>query len=188
MPSQNQTVSSDPLSSWQIRHRGKIYHALLNSKIAYYGDHVELSDGKSDFASTIGVGGVPGTKFTIIETREMEEGSKLLTPENKILWTKYFKAYKKEKPSEGVYLNLYDIAYDKPEMHVIKKDEILYYGIFTQNNFRGELRLKGLSPNTNYKIVDYINGDTLANSVTNKANRINVEFKNHLLIKAEPTK
>lgn len=186
MQAQNQTVSSDPLSSWQVRHRGKVYRALLNSKIAYYGDHVELSDGKNDFASTIGVGGVPGTKFTLVETRKMEEGSKLLTPENKKLWKKYFTVYEKEKPSEGHYLNLYDIAYDTPEMHVLQKGSVLYYGIFTKGNFKGKITLKGLSPNVKYQVIDYVEGKVLYSNISSENNGIDIEIDNSLLLKAVP--
>src|SRR5690606_31250049 len=50
MASMNQAVASDPMSSWQIRLKGKTYKALM-PHIAYYGDHVELSDNKDDFAS-----------------------------------------------------------------------------------------------------------------------------------------
>lgn len=34
------------------------------SRLAYYGDHVELTDGGDDFASQIGIGAVIGSKFT----------------------------------------------------------------------------------------------------------------------------
>ncbi len=182
----NQTVSSDPLSSWQIRHRGKIYHALLGSKVAYYGDHVELADGKNDFASTIGVGGVPGTKFTLVETRKMEEGSKLLTAENKQLWARYFEAYATERPSQGHYLNLYDIAYDHPEIHVLQKEDVYYYGVFSKGEFKGKISMKGLAPDVNYQIIDYINNKILFSDITGNANEINVEFDKSLLIKAVP--
>jgi alpha-galactosidase len=186
MTAQNQTVSSDPLSSWQIRHRGKIYHALLNSRVAYYGDHVELSDGKNDFASTIGVGGVPGTKFTLVETREMVEGSKLLTAENKKIWKKYFTAYEKERPAEGHYLNLYDIVYDYPEIHVMKKENVLYYGLFSEEKFAGTIQLKGLESGIKYQIIDYIENEILFSNITGETNEINVEFDKNLLIKALP--
>ena len=35
----------------------------MGESLPYYGDHVELSNNKSDFASTVGIGGVVGTKF-----------------------------------------------------------------------------------------------------------------------------
>ena len=31
--------------------------------VAYFGDHVEMTDGGDDFASTVGIGGVIGTNF-----------------------------------------------------------------------------------------------------------------------------
>ena len=37
----------------------------MGDSIPYFGDHVELSDGADDFASTVGVGGVLGTQFVI---------------------------------------------------------------------------------------------------------------------------
>ena len=63
MPHTNQVVSSDPTSSWQIRLKGKTYKAIM-PQTAYYGDHVELSDNGTDFASSFGIGAVLGTKFT----------------------------------------------------------------------------------------------------------------------------
>ena len=56
-------VASDPESSWQVRLKGKTLKALVGDRLAYFGDHVEMSEGGTDFASTFGVGGVIGTNF-----------------------------------------------------------------------------------------------------------------------------
>ena len=64
MPYMNMAVASDPESSWQIRLKGKTLKALMGGSIAYFGDHVDMSDGGDDFASTVGIGGVVGTNFT----------------------------------------------------------------------------------------------------------------------------
>ena len=64
LPYMNQPVSSDPESSFQVRLKGKTLKALMGPSAPYYGDHVELSDGGEDFASSVGVGAVIGTKFT----------------------------------------------------------------------------------------------------------------------------
>ncbi|MGA8184140.1 MAG: glycoside hydrolase family 36 protein, partial [Terriglobia bacterium] len=64
MPFMNMSVASDPTSSWQVRLKGKTLKALMGDSIAYFGDHVDMSDGGDDFASTVGVGGVVGTNFT----------------------------------------------------------------------------------------------------------------------------
>ncbi|MFO1468870.1 MAG: alpha-galactosidase [Steroidobacteraceae bacterium] len=60
----NQTPAADPESSWQVRHKGKSLKALLGPSAPFAGDHVELSDGQDDFASTVGIGAVLSTKFT----------------------------------------------------------------------------------------------------------------------------
>ena len=69
----DQAVTADPVGSIQVRQRVKMYKALLGPNSAVYGDHVELTrianpngnerDLGSDFASTVGTGGVVGTKF-----------------------------------------------------------------------------------------------------------------------------
>ena len=63
LPYTDQTVTADPTSSAQIRQRVKFYKALCGPRAAVFADHVELSDHGLDFASEIGVGGVPSTKF-----------------------------------------------------------------------------------------------------------------------------
>jgi len=87
MVSMSQEVSSDPLSSWQIRHKGKTYKALIPNT-AYYGDYVELSDNGMDFASSFGIGAVLGTKFTWPKDNPKASDSYLLTPEKEKIWRK----------------------------------------------------------------------------------------------------
>jgi len=62
MPSMNQTQAADPLSSWQVRLKGKTTKALMGPSAPFAGDHVELSDQGDDFAFSIGP--VVSTKFT----------------------------------------------------------------------------------------------------------------------------
>ena len=59
------SVASDPHNSWQVRTKGKTLKALHGDAIAYFGDHVELSDGRQDFASTVGIGGVVGNTIHV---------------------------------------------------------------------------------------------------------------------------
>ncbi len=73
LPFMDQAVTADPVGAVQVRRRIKMYKALLGPESAVYGDHVELSamtkvgnnwkEHGDDFASTIGAGGVVGTKF-----------------------------------------------------------------------------------------------------------------------------
>ncbi len=73
LPFLDQAVTADPVGAVQVRRRIKMYKALLGPESAVYGDHVELTamdrignnwrEHGEDFASTIGAGGVVGTKF-----------------------------------------------------------------------------------------------------------------------------
>ncbi len=185
MPYMNQAVSSDPLSSWQIRLKGKTYKALMG-KTAYYGDHVELSDNASDFASSFGVGAVLGTKFTWPKDNPTQSESFLLTPEKEVKWKKWFGLYNEKMLSKEEYLGqLYDIGYDLPETHVIKKGDILHYAFYAKS-YAGVVELRGLE-NKTYQINDYVNGISYG-EVKGPIAEIDAKFTQYLLIEAVPTK
>lgn len=187
LPYMNQAVSSDPQSSWQIRLKGKTIKALTGSKVAYYGDHVELSDGKSDFASTVGIGGVVGTKFIwpVGSHENIETGDISLTPQKEIEWKKWISLYKDKMLSKGKYIGgLYDIGYDRPEAHVILKGDTLYYAFYAKK-FEGNLEFRGLENDKKYKINDYINNiDMGVISISN--NKAKSSFVQYKLIEAVP--
>lgn len=185
MASTNQTVSSDPLSSWQIRHKGKTYKALVPNT-AYYGDHVELSDNGNDFASSFGIGAVLGTKFTVPSSSPNEESSKfLLTDDKEKIWKKWFSLYNEKMLSKEEYLgNLYDIGYDKPEAHVINKGDTLYYAFYA-NAWNGEIELRGLKDNVKYDVVNYFD-DVNIGEVQMASPKVDVSFKDFILIAAIP--
>ena len=184
MPYTNQFVASDPLSSWQVRLKGKVYKALMPGT-AYFGDHVELTDGKMDFPSQLGVGAVPGTKFIWPATGTASVDENLLTPEKEILFKKYLDIYREKMLSEGKYRgNLYDIGYDLPETHCIQRGDSLYYSFFN-THFKGPVELKGLVPGQSYSVFDYVNNKLLG-KVKGGAAQISIDFRNSLLIEAKP--
>ncbi len=181
MQTMNQAVASDPTSSWQIRLKGKVYKALLN-KTAYYGDHVELSDGGDDFASTIGIGGVPGSKFTWPKDNpNPTEGHFLLTPNKEKIWQKWITIYHQKMLSKGNYLGtLYDIGWDKPETYVIRKKDTLYYAFYAKK-WNGSIELRGLDKGKVYDAYDYVNKKDLGQIMGNKP-FLNSSFQKNLLI------
>ncbi|RLD77237.1 MAG: alpha-galactosidase, partial [Bacteroidetes bacterium] len=183
MPYMNQAVSSDPESSWQIRLKGKVYKALIG-KTAYYGDHVELSDDGTDFASSFGIGAVLGTKFTWPKDNPTAEASYLLTPEKEIIWKKWFSLYNEKMLSKEPYLgNLYDIGFDKPETHAIQKGNTIYYAFYAEN-WKGKIELRGLGAG-DYKVYDYFNEKDYG-KVSSESPQINVEFSKFLLLEVSP--
>jgi len=183
MPHMNQAVSSDPTSSWQIRLKGKTYKALI-PQTAYYGDHVELSDGGNDFASSFGVGAVLGTKFTWPADNPTASASYLLTPEKERVWAQWFDLYNQKMLSKETYLGgLYDIGYDLPEAHVIQKGDTLHYAFYAAA-WDGPVTLRGLTADT-YVINDYFHEVSLG-TVTKEAPELKLKFSNFILIEAYP--
>jgi len=191
LPFTDQTVTADPTSSAQIRQRIKFYKALAGPRAAVFADHVELSDGGVDFASEIGPGGVPGTKFVwpddpSITARLREDWS--LTPQKEAQFKKWFRLYHDHHPADGEYLNLYDLAFDRPEAHAIARGDVLYYAFFAEaadSSYTGPIRLRGLRPRA-YRVTDYVNERDLGLVRGPGEAKLNVSFVGALLLAARP--
>jgi alpha-galactosidase len=208
----DQAVTADPVGSVQVRRRMKMYKALLGPRAAVYGDHVELTqisgtgnneqDVGSDFASTLGTGGVLGTKFTW-----PDYGPKLktvyLNSEKESHWKKWIDLYNQKMLSKGNFLNLYVYGYDLPDAYAIEKDGNMFYAFYADskdtklagarrpptaaNNtgeWKGQVELRGLQ-SQQYKVVDYVN-DKEYGTVTGPNARLNAQFSSSLLLQATP--
>lgn len=195
LPFIDQAVTADPVGGVQVRRRIKMYKALLGPEAAVYGDHVELSamtrvgdnwsEHGSDFASTLGTGGVVGTKFVW-----PDPGPKfkpvMLTSEKDAKWKKWIDIYNQKMLSKGEFRDLYTYGYDFPEAYAIQKDGKMYYAFFAPDenaSWKGELELRGLQPGT-YHVIDYVDGRDLGSvqAATNAPAKLQTEFKNHLLL------
>ncbi len=186
LPYINQAVASDPTSSAQIRMKRKAYAAIAPG-LAYYADHVELSDGGLDFPSQVGVGGVIGTKFTWPKANPdaTECGGSLLTEEKEALLRKWVPIYSEKMLSNGNYLNLYDYGFDKPEAHVIEKDGAMYYAFYAPE-WNGEpIELRGLDPSRSYTVTEYAADEPRAYAVDGKYPVIRPAFKGSYLIEVK---
>jgi alpha-galactosidase len=194
LPFIDQAVTADPVGAVQVRRRIKMYKALLGPESAVYGDHVELSsmdrignnwrEHGEDFASTIGAGGVVGTKFVW-----PDPGPKFkavaLTPEKEEHWKKWIGIYNQKMLSKGTFRNLYVYGYDAPEGYAIEKDGKMYYAFFAPSAapWKGEVELRGLTPGS-YQVTDYDQGKSLGSveATADAAPRLKTEFKDHLLL------
>ena len=196
LPFIDQAVTADPVGAVQVRRRIKMYKALLGPQAAVYGDHVELSsmtplahgnwsEHGSDFASTLGTGGVLGTKFVW-----PDPGPKFkpvaLTSEKEAHWKKWIALYNEKMLSKGDFRDLYVYGYDVPEAYAIEKDGKMYYAFFAEKEngtFSGEIELRGLKPGA-YRVLDYVNGQDLGTvqAEAGKVPRLKTEFKEHLLL------
>jgi alpha-galactosidase len=183
MPHFNMSVASDPESSYQVRTKGKTLKALMGDNIPYFGDHVELSDGANDFASTVGVGGVVGTIFVLPDEVKKRSTSDL-TPEREKNMAKWVSIYKEKMLSRGEYLGeLYDIGFDLPEAHAIRKDQKMYYAFYAPH-WAGQVELRGLE-NRNYHVVDYETGKDYG-TVKGPIATVATTFTKHLMLEAQP--
>jgi alpha-galactosidase len=196
LPYMDQAVTADPVGAEQVRRRIKMYKALLGPTAAVYGDHVELSDMKKvgedyiesgrDFASTVGAGGVIGTKFTWPgDAPNPQSRNVRLTPEKEAHWKKWIDIYNARMLSRGEFRNLYVCGYDVPEGYAIEKDGKTYYAFFSPDPgkpWRGEIELRGLQPGR-YRITDFENGMDLG-LLDAQLPFLKTEFTGHLLLEA----
>ena len=194
LPFIDQAVTADPVGAVQVRRRIKMYKALLGPESAVYGDHVELSamdrignnwrEHGEDFASTIGAGGVVGTKFVWPDPGPKYKAV-ALTPEKEEHWKKWIGIYNQKMLSKGTFRNLYVYGYDTPEGYAIEKDGKMYYAFFAPSAgpWKGEVDLRGLRPGS-YHVTDYDQGKDLGTveATADAAPRLKTEFKDHLLL------
>lgn len=179
----NQAPASDPESSWQVRHKGKTMKALMGPNAAFAGDHVELSTGGADFASTVGIGAIVSTKFTWPRDPKPKD-SFLLSEAKEPIWRKWIALYNERQLPLGTYRGeLYDIGFDKPETHVIEKAGRFYYAFYGRD-FSGPVSLRGLRSGR-YRVRDYYNDQELG-EVSGTRNTLQLAFKDALVLEAIP--
>lgn len=193
LPYMNQAVAADPVGSVQLRRRIKMYKALLGPSAAVYGDHVELStvrppkregeiDTGEDFASTVGAGGVIGTKFVWPDPGP-HFNHVFLTPARERIWKKWTTIYNREMLSSGTFLDLYNYGYDNPEAYAVQKDGKMFYAFYASTpsgSWRGQIELRGLAAGS-YRVHDYENGKEVG-TVSGPNPRLKTKFKGHLLL------
>ena len=194
----DQAVTADPVGAVQVRRRIKMYKALLGPDAAVYGDHVELSVmdrvGKNwvehgdDFASTIGAGGVVGTKFVWPDPGPKYQAVNLTT-EKEAHWKKWIGLYNQKMLSKGEFKDLYVYGYDSPEGYAIAKDGKMYYAFFAPTNaaWKGEVELRGLTPGK-YRMTDYADGKDLGSIAVTAYGPVKIQaaFRDHLLLEVGP--
>lgn len=189
LPGADQYPASDPLSSWQVRSKGKSMKALMGAGSSYAGDHVELSDEGNDFASSYGIGAVLSTKFTWpkdtdkpIET--LPPGGYVLTPEKEATWRKWIGLYREHMLPRGEYLGtLYDIGFDRPEGHAIASDGEMHYAFYA-DKWDGPVTLRGLGAGS-YRLTDPFNGTDLGTASAEDAS-LQLAFERFQLVRATP--
>jgi alpha-galactosidase len=182
MPYYHIANASDPVNPAQVRRRIKLEKAIRGPSFCV-GDcyQVPLHEWKGSsvpdsFESAMGTGAQLTTFYAE------------LTDPQRARWARWFREYRELGLASADYLNLYDIAFDKPEVHVVRKGSDLYYGIFADLwpvNRRIELR--GLEKETDYEVYDYGNRRALG-KVSGSKPFVNAAFKDNLLLRVRPVR
>jgi alpha-galactosidase len=198
----DQGVTADPVGSVQVRRRIKMYKALLGPNAAIYGDHVELTritgentnkeqDVGNDFASTLGSGGVLGTKFTWPDYGPAYKNV-YLNSTKQAHWKKWIALYNEKMLSKGNFEDLYVYGYDTPEAYVIEKSGTMYYAFYAapagekfnkEGEWSGEVELRGLESRT-YRVTDYVNNKDYG-TVSGPTGKLRAAFTGSLLLEAK---
>ena len=182
MPYYQIASASDPVNLFQVRRRIKVEKAIHGPTFCVGDCYQRPNDEwsgysvKQSFESAIGTGAQVTTFYKDLDSSQLQE------------WKKWIPKYRELELSSAEYINKYDIAFDKPEIHVIKKGSNLFYGIFADSISNTEpINLRGLEKDVEYSIYDYANEKQLG-TINGNNPFIQVNFKNNLLIQLTPLK
>lgn len=124
-----------------------------------------------------------GTQF-VLPSLTAKRGKSDLTPVREREFEKWLRIYRDKMLSRGQYLGqLYDIGFDVPETHAIRKDQTMYYAFFAKQ-WKGPVDLRGLE-DRDYSVVDYVSGKKLG-TVAGKNAHLAIEFHGDLLVEVKP--
>ncbi|MEQ9220079.1 MAG: alpha-galactosidase [Cyclobacteriaceae bacterium] len=180
MPYYQISSASDPVDLLQTRRRIKVEKAIHGPTYAA-GDCYQVPDDEwsgfsvpQSFQSAVGTGGQVTTFYTDLDSTQYA------------IWKRWIDEYRNLKLSSADYTNLYDIAFDKPEVHVVKKEEELYYGFYADLWSKTDpIELRGLKQGIQYRVLDYANGRDLG-VVNAEDPYVHSGFKEFLLLRVTP--
>ena len=137
---------------------------------------VSNSADTNQFASSLALGVIPRIDFSSLDSEEEKKYQKWLGLDRRL------------QISRGQYINSYDLAFNFPESHLVRRYGLLYHSFFTRNpgeSFKGRVRFRGLAEGLSYRVFDYWNQVNLG-IVTSRRSRLNVEFQDFLLLQLKP--
>ena len=182
MPYYQISSASDPVNLLQVRRRIKVEKAIHGPTFCV-GDCYQVPkdewDGfssRESFESALGTGAQVTTFYKDLDSVQFKE------------WKKWVGKYRELGLGRAEYVNLYDIAFDKPEIHVVKKGKEIYYGIYADTWKKSDpIELRGLDQGTSYSVYDY-NLDKDLGTITGTHPELNIDFSEYLLIRLLPVK
>lgn len=180
MPYYQIASASDPVNLNQVRRRIKVEKAIHGPSFCV-GDCYQVPkdewDGYSvreSFESALGTGAQVTTFYKDLDSTQFKT------------WQNGFAKYRELKLSRAEYLNLYDIAFDKPEIHVVKKGDEMFYGIYADFWTKNDtIILRGLEKGVTYSVYDYMHNKNLG-IITGTNPVLKIDFTKYLLIRLKP--
>lgn len=175
-PYVTQIPTADPTSVDQTRRRVKAYKALAGDDFPITTDHNEIW-----YPSSVGTGAI------LIEKRDFADGS---AQEKE--YYKWLGIAEEHQLHKGTHIgDLYSYGIDSYETYVIEKDGMMYYSFYKDGSKykptgNPKVVLKGLDPEKQYKVEDYVNGIVLAESVFGDEASFLQNFSSYLLVRAIP--
>lgn len=172
--------ASDPVNAAQVRQRVKLEKAIRGPTFCV-GDcyQVPLDQWKGfsvpeSFETAMGTGAQLTTFYA------------QLSEPQRAKWTRWFRLANELRLSSGEYLNLYDIAFDEPEIHVVRKGKDLFYGIFADVWPPDRpIELRGLEAHARYELFDYARDRSLG-VISGADPHVKAAFKESLLLRVRP--
>lgn len=182
MPWYNIATTSDPLGLLQMRRRVKLEKAFRSPSFCVTDClqvPIEEWEGWSlPEAFEHGLGA--GAQLTMFYRHLPRSSEKT--------WKRFIDLDRGLALSGGDYLNLYDLAWDRPEAHAIRKGDRMYYGFFADWwPVTRPLRLRGLESGVRYRVRNYLTGEELG-VVDGAGASLRKAFKEFLLLEAAPLK
>jgi alpha-galactosidase len=182
MPYYQIASASDPVNQLQVRRRIKVEKAIHGPTFCV-GDCYQVPKDEytgfsscQSFESAMGTGAQVTTFYKDLDSAQFQE------------WKKWVHKYRELNLGRAEYINLYDIAFDKPEIHVVKKGDSLFYGIYADTwDKKNAIQLRGLGKGVNYSVYDYRN-DKQLEIINGNHPELHAEFKESLLLQLVPFK
>ena len=183
LPNLNMSVASDPHNSWQVRTKGKDAQGAARRRHRLFRRSCRTERWAPGLCVHAG-NRRRGRDAVHLAGRFRRSATCDLTPEKEEIWQKWVGLYKEKMLSRGEYLGgLYDIGFDRPEAHAIRKSGKMYYAFYAPQ-LKGKVELRGLERRT-YRVHDYENDRDLG-IVRGPTGSVDVQFTSHLLLEAKP--
>jgi hypothetical protein len=153
MPFYHHEDASDPITDRMMRWKVKFIKAMRGPWAPVgdgYLDPMPFNELSGTFAHTVGTGAVLTSMYTSLADLGIGK------------WEEWTGLYHDWGSSYAEYLNLYDVGFDSPEGHALRRsDGTMLFSFMSEVPWSGEVELRGLEAGVPYDFVELDTGDSL---------------------------